>query len=67
MDHIAYLRLIKQKWLAFTTESGRTRKRTSIELKGLPLYASANSVASAGLKNLIMTMERFGKESLREP
>lgn len=35
----------------------------SIELKGLPLYASANSAASAELKNLIMTMERFGKES----
>jgi hypothetical protein len=45
-------------------ESIRRRKLTSVELKGLPLYASANSAASARLKNLITTMERFGKESL---
>ena len=37
---------------------------TSIELNGLPLYASANSAASVGLKNFKTTNERFGAKSL---
>jgi hypothetical protein len=39
---------------------------TSIELNGLPLYASANSAASVGLKNFKTTNERFGAKSLAE-
>ena len=37
---------------------------TSIELNGLPLYTSANSAASVGLKNFKTTNERFGAKSL---
>lgn len=37
---------------------------TSIELNGLPLYASANSAASAAFLKFTTTIERFGRESL---
>jgi hypothetical protein len=37
-----------------------------MELNGFPLYASANSVASEGLKNFKTTNERFGAKSLEE-
>ena len=37
---------------------------TSIELNGLPLYASANSFATVGSLNFMTTIERFGAESL---
>ena len=36
----------------------------SIELNGLPLYASANSTASSILRNFIKTRDRLGAESL---
>ena len=39
---------------------------TSMELNGLPLYASANSAASEALKNFKTTNERFGAKSLGE-
>lgn len=39
-------------------------ERTSIELNALPLYASANSVASASCLNFRMAIDRFGAESL---
>lgn len=39
-------------------------KRTSIELNGLPSYASTKSAASAGLANLTNAMDRFGAKSL---
>lgn len=35
-----------------------------MELNGFPLYSSANSAASAGLKNFKTTNERFGAKSL---
>ena len=35
-----------------------------MELKGFPLYSSANSAAAAGLRNFITTMERLGAKSL---
>jgi len=41
-----------------------TMKRTSIELNGLPLYASTKSAASPGLASLTNAMDRFGAKSL---
>jgi hypothetical protein len=38
---------------------------TSIEVNGFPLYASANSAASAAFGNLMTTIDRLGAESLR--
>lgn len=43
-----------------------TKTQTSIELNGFPLYASANSVASAGLVNLISAIDLLGAKSLRK-
>jgi len=39
-------------------------KRTSIELNGLPLYASTKSAASPGFASLTNAMDRFGAKSL---
>jgi hypothetical protein len=40
-----------------------TIQLTSIELNGLPLYASVNSTASFGSGNLMTAKERLGTES----
>lgn len=67
MNNMAYFRLIKKNYyLAMIRRGGIIKLLTSIELNGLPLYASANSAASVGLKNFKTTNERFGAKSLAE-
>jgi len=51
-------------YLSFERNRVENISLTSMELNGFPLYSSANSAAAAGLRNLIMTIERFGAKSL---
>ena len=53
------------RWVSYVNTRVTTANgHTSIELNGLPLYASANSFATVRLLNFMTTIERFGAESL---